>query len=177
MDKQPLELRRFDSLFAPPVAGWVADGELLWLAPGTTPPLTAAKVVGWTKPTDRPLLLFRENEGLPCGYAELNPMRGSFSAVWLGHVVIDPQLRGRGLGAAFTRRLIEEAFADPVVERIVLIVFPDNQAAIRCYRSTGFAQTGRERHQFISGGPVHTMLRLELPRGLAACCADDAGAQ
>ena len=174
---EPLNLRAFDPLFAPTVAGWVPDDELLWLAPSTAPPLTAAKVVGWTKPPDRPLLLFRGDEPLPAGYAEVNPLRGSSQAVWLGHVVIAPALRRQGFGTEFTRRLVQEAFTDTRVERIVLIVFPANQAAIRCYLANGFRQTGQERHRFRPRGSAHTMLRLELLRNQVACCHSGGQAQ
>lgn len=164
MTDEPLQLHPFDALFAPTVAGWVPDAELFRLAPSTPPPLTAAKVVGWTKPTDRPLLLFRGDEQTPCGYAELNALRGSRSILWMGHVVIAPARRGRGLGTAFTHRLVHEAFRDPRIERIVLIVLPDNEPAIRCYRANGFRQMSRERHRFGPAGKACTMLRLELGR-------------
>lgn len=177
MTDEALHLCPFDSLFAATVAGWVPDEELLWLAPSTVPPLTAAKVVGWTKPPDRPLLLFRGDEPVPCGYAELNALRGASRAVWLGHLVVAPASRGRGLGAAFTRRLVAEAFADARTERIVLIVFPDNEAAIRCYRVNGFCQTGQERHRFRPQGSTHTMLRFELRRGQARSCGEGDRAQ
>jgi RimJ/RimL family protein N-acetyltransferase len=165
--EEPLQLRPFDPLFAATVASWVPDEELLWLAPSTPPPLTPAKVVAWTNPPDRALLLFRGREPLPSGYAELNPLRGSSQAVWLGHVVIAPPLRGRGLGSAFTAELVAEAFANPRTERIVLIVFPDNEPAIRCYRAAGFHQTATEQHRFGSRRAAHSMLRFELTRGEA----------
>lgn len=177
MCRETLQLRPFDKLFAHTVVGWVPDEELLWLAPSTLPPLTVDKVIGWTKPTDRPLLLFRDDEPAPCGYAELNPLRSTGQAMWLGHVVIAPALRGQGLGAAFTRRLVAEAFADTRIERVVLIVFPDNEAAIRCYRANGFRQTGEERHRFRPQGSACTMMRLELSRALAECLGNRGRAQ
>jgi RimJ/RimL family protein N-acetyltransferase len=174
---EALHLRPFDPLFASTVAGWVGDDELLWLAPSTVPPLTAVKVVGWTKPPDRPLLAFRGDEPLPAGYAEVNPLRGSSQAVWLGHVVIAPALRGQGFGTEFTRRLVREAFSDARVERIVLIVFPANQAAIRCYLANGFRQTSKEVHRFRPRGSEHTMLRLELLRNQVGRCHSKGQAQ
>ena len=42
MSECSFELRPFDRLFGPTVAGWVRDdAELFWLAPSTPPPLTA----------------------------------------------------------------------------------------------------------------------------------------
>ena len=159
------QLRPFDKLFAATVAGWGGDdAELFWLAPRTIPPLTARKVVGWTKPTDRPLLLFRDNEQLPSGYGELNPLHGSMTNLWVGHVVVAPELRGSGLGRRFAGLLAREAFRDPRVERLIMVVFPDNTRALRCYQANGFRVTAEERHRFRAGGQVHKMLRLELGR-------------
>lgn len=169
MSTQLLELRPFEQLFGPTVAGWVRDeAELFWLAPSTPPPLTAPKVVGWVKPGGRPLLLFREGETLPGGYGELNPLRGSTSRLWVGHVVLAPELRGQGLGKKFARLLVGEGFIDPQVERLVMVVFPENLPALHCYRAAGFRVTVRERHRFQPRGPEHVMLRLEITRAEAA---------
>jgi RimJ/RimL family protein N-acetyltransferase len=173
MAETTLELRSFGIEFGGTVAGWVrSEAELRWLAPTTVPPLTAAKVVGWTKPTDRPLLMFENGEGVPAGYAELNPLQSQAGQLWLGHVVVDPARRGRGLGKQFSRRLLQAAFADGEVERVVLIVFPDNTAAVRCYRACGFEIACEERHRFRPGQAVCRMLRLEISReGYTRCYA------
>ncbi|MHC4064580.1 MAG: GNAT family N-acetyltransferase [Planctomycetota bacterium] len=178
MPERPYRIRPFDPLFGPTVAGWVRDdAELFWLAPSTTSPLTAAKVLGWAKPQGRALLLFPEDESLPCGYAELNPLRGSTSQWWVGHVVVAPSLRGRGVGKLFTRLLMEEAFVDRRVDRLVMVVFPDNEAALHCYRAAGFRVTSRERHRFRPNGPDHVMMRLEITRAEAALAMPGAVAQ
>src|SRR5262245_1036734 len=105
-----LELRPFDKLFAPTVASWLPDPrEHFWVAPSTPAPLTAAKVVGWIRPEDRPLLLFAAGHLLPYGYAELNPMKADPAALWIGHLVVDPVRRRRGVGAAFVRLLVQTA--------------------------------------------------------------------
>jgi RimJ/RimL family protein N-acetyltransferase len=162
---ESLQLRPFDPLYASAVASWVrGEAELLWLAPGTAWPLTAAKVVGWTRPTDRPVLLFEGAQCLPCGYAELNPLRDLKTQLWIGHLVIDPTRRGGGLGQRFTRMLLAEAFAAPWVERAVMIVFPDNEAALRCYEACGFRVTRREQHRFPPHRRHHSLLRMEITR-------------
>jgi ribosomal protein S18 acetylase RimI-like enzyme len=59
-------------------------------------------------------------------------------------VVLDPELRGRGLG----RRLVEEvvAFAESAgYERIALETFSDLTAAARIYRSVGFEVEWEQR--------------------------------
>ena len=175
---ESLQLRPFDPLYGPAVASWVLDElELLWLAPGTVWPLTAAKVVGWTRPTDRPVLLFEGTESLPCGYAELNPLRDSQAQLWIGHLVIDPARRGGGLGRRFTRMLLAEAFAAPRVERVVMIVFPDNEAAVRCYKACGFRVTRQERHRFPPHRRDHSLLRMEITRAEAVRLSAETAAQ
>ncbi len=165
MAQATLRLRPFDKLFAPVVAGWARnDDELFWLAPSTSPPLTARKVIGWTRPKDRPLLLFRDGESEPCGYGELNPLNNSHDHVWVGHVVLAPHLRGCGLGRKLADLLIREAFSDPRVQRLSMVVFPENTAAVRCYEAVGFRLTSREQHRFRPRRDVYTMLRLEVAR-------------
>ena len=44
---------------------------------------------------------------------------------------------------------------------IVLVVFPDNQPAIRCYERAGFSVQRKEVHRFRSR-QRHRMLRMEL---------------
>lgn len=171
-------LRPFDRLHAPTVAGWVRDAaELFWLAPSTEPPLTPRKVVAWTRPQDRPLLLFAGGQVEPCGYGELNPLKGSTSQLWVGHVVVAPAVRGHGIGRRLTRMLAETAFAEPRIERLVMVVFPQNHAALRCYRGSGFRTTAREHHRFATRPQTHLMLRLELDRQSFAACLSGPAAQ
>jgi RimJ/RimL family protein N-acetyltransferase len=154
-----LELQRFKPRHAVTVASWVGDeAELFRLAPTTEPPLTAEKVIGWTSPVGRPYILVRVGQHVPYGYAELNPWRGSELHLWIGHVIVDPALRGKGIGGELTRLLVEKAFATGA-RRISLIVFPDNQPAIRSYVRAGFELCGDEYHRF--GRRRHRMLRFE----------------
>jgi GNAT superfamily N-acetyltransferase len=160
------------------VASWVRDEtELLWLAPGTAWPLTADKVCGWTGPTDRPVLLFEGAQSIPSGYAELNPLRESKTQLWIGHLIIAPARRRRGLGRRFTRMLVEDAFSDPRAERVVMIVFPENQPALRCYESVGFRVIRTEQHRFPPHQQERSLLRLEITRAEASYMSSGPAAQ
>ena len=175
---EPLKVQPFDPLFAATVASWVrGPEELVWLAPSTSWPLTAAKVVGWCRPSDRPVLMFDGGDGLPCGYAELNPLRDSRSRLWVGHVVIDPTRRGSGLGQRFTRLLVAKGFADPRVEQVVMIVFPDNEVAIRCYEANGFSVVRHEEHRFPPERRKRSLLRMEITRQVALQMSSQSMAQ
>jgi RimJ/RimL family protein N-acetyltransferase len=152
----------FTMLHAPTVAGWVeSEEELHWLAPSTAPPLTAAKVAGWLQPGRNAALLMQEGDHTPVGYAELNPMRRDPSHLWIGHIVIRPDKRGEGLGKSLVEQLLAEAFERQKASRVSLIVFPQNTAAVECYKRVGFTLIGDEYHQF-RDGPCERMLRFEI---------------
>ncbi len=156
-------LRPFDPLFAGLVASWVDTAEeLFWLAPSTLPPLSAVKVVRWTRRRGHPLLYFRVGAACPVGYGELNPMRNDPRHLWLGHVVLDPRQRGCGLGYRMTQALVEHAFNALRARQLTLVVFPENEPAVRCYQRAGFTLRGEERQCFRGIGPRRRLLRFEM---------------
>lgn len=157
-----LALGAFDRRYAPLVARWVQGEDALFrLAPGTPAPLTAAKVVGWTSTGDCPWLLWAAGEQEPCGYAELNTIKSNPGALWLGHLLLRSDVRGRGWGHRFVRGLVAQAFEQMAASAIALVVFPDNEPAIRCYEQVGFTVRRKEVHRFRSR-QRHRMLRMEL---------------
>lgn len=158
-------LALFRPWHAPTIARWVrTEQELRWLAPSTPPPLTAEKIVGWKKPDGAAFVLVKGGERAPWGYGEINRWQDCEQHVWLGHVIVRPDQRGRGLGGLLLRALLDEAFERRKSMRVALIVFPDNYAALRCYRRGGFNLSGEEHHQFGHTGPTHRLLRLEIAR-------------
>ena len=160
---QALSLIPFDPGFAPVVARWVQDQEALrWLAPSTPPPLTAKKVLSWQKPGGQPFLLMEGTRRDLCGYGELNPMRLDPSHFWLGHVIVRPDLRGRGLGLWLVRAMVNHAFDDLAARQVSLIVYPDNFSARRCYRRAGFREVGSEYHEFRADMPRQRLVRCEI---------------
>lgn len=99
---------------------------------------------------------------IPVGYGEVTPLQRHRDHVWLGHVIIRPEDRGRGIGARFVQELLSEACEALAATRAILVVFPDNISAIRCYRRVGFTVVGEERHRFRAGFPPERLLRLEI---------------
>lgn len=155
------ELRPFDPLYAPVVASWVQTRiQLRWLAPRTQYPLTAAKVVGWTRRTGKAFLYFQPGEADPCGYGELNPMKGEPSHQWIGHVVVDIARRRQGLGRKLTEALTEIAFEQLGAKKISLVVFPENKPALDCYLQAGYALVAEEFQRFDSKSAPQRMIRL-----------------
>jgi len=159
------QLAPFQSWHAPTITRWVqTQQQLQWLAPSTPPPLTAEKIMDWKKSGGSAFVLVKGGESPPWGYGEINPMLRDDEQVWLGHVIVRPDQRGRGLGGVLLRALVAEAFERRCAKRVALIVFPDNLSALRCYRRAGFIVSGEEYHQFSSEGPTHRLLRLEIAR-------------
>ena len=153
----------FEPRHARHIARWASsDEDLHWLAPSTPAPLTPAKVLAWKKEGGEALVLVRRGQAGPLGYGELNPMKNRQAHFWLGHIVVRPDCRGRGLGAVLLHLLLRCAFEHRQAERVSLIVFPDNAAAIRCYRRSGFVKTGDEFHQFHNSRVVHRLSRMEV---------------
>lgn len=89
-------------------------------------------------------LLLRD--GRPVAMAALNARAGA--SVQVGGVYVPPGCRNRGLGRAVTRALLAEARAGGAAEAIL---FADNEAAARAYRSIGFAQVGEYCIGFLHG--------------------------
>lgn len=159
----PYLLSAFDKLMAPIVASWPRDDrELFWLAPKTQPPLTAAKVAHWPGPNGCPMLFCREGLTGPLGYLELNPMPLQKRHFWLGHCVIRPDRRGTGLGRLMVDLTLDEAFQHRQATGVSLAVFPDNVAAIACYRAAGFVDAGHQVKYFHSTRRQHRMLRMHI---------------
>ncbi|HPF38503.1 MAG TPA: GNAT family protein [Phycisphaerae bacterium] len=155
----------FDNLFAPIVAGWPkSPRELTWLAPGTPPPLTRAKVCAWRRDDGRRFLFWDRRFDEPCGYAELNRMPDERRRYWIGHFILDPARRGLGLSHAFFQNLVIHAFEDMQASEVLLVVIPENVAAIRCYERGGMLVSGRESKRFDATGGRHTFLRMCIHR-------------
>lgn len=161
-----LGLAPFEPAMAGRVASWVTSPlEHLWVAPSTPPPLTAEKIIRWQRPEGQPHVLLYTPLATPVGYAEINPLSRDRDHFWLGHIVVDPVQRGRGVGLALVREVIGHAFRALAASRVSLVVFPDNAAAIACYRRAGMEQQAREHHQFAGRGPRYELLRFEIARG------------
>lgn len=79
------------------------------------------------------------------------------------NVAVDPRARGRGLGAALMREVIEEARRHGA-EAVTLEVRRGNDAGRRLYERFGFEQVG-ERLDYYGRGEDALILRLPLRDG------------
>lgn len=106
------------------------------------------------------MLLWLSSESRPVGYAELNEMPSRADQLWVGHFILNPKFRGRGLGLRFAEALLARAFVELGACDVLLVVFPGNTAAIRCYERAGFVSLGREDKYFETTGRRHEFLRM-----------------
>lgn len=155
----------FHAEFATAIASWVrSDRELTWLAPRTLPPLTAAKVIAWGRDRANRILLWDAAAASPVGYSELNLMPNEKDHYWIGHFIVAPHLRGRGLGVRFVQAILDRAFHDLAASETSLVVFPDNTPAIRSYEHCGMKATGREIKYFRESRERHELIRMAIKR-------------
>ena len=57
----------------------------------------------------------------------------------LKFVIVDPALRGTGMGKTMLKLALEYAFSAAKADAVQLSVFQENTAALKCYESVGFA--------------------------------------
>ena len=165
VDAPLLQVAPFQDGWAGLVASWVRDDDELYeLAPRLLPPMTAAKVCSWQAPGRRPWLLYESERARPIGYGELNVLGAADREYWLGHIIIDPVERGRGLGMELVRQLMGLAFDELGARITSLVVFPSNAAAVACYRAAGLRAIGHESHYFRARRRQCRLLRMAIRR-------------
>lgn len=160
-----LTLSRYDPRFAADIVGWIAaPHELTWLAPGTPPPLTEAKVAAWGQDRPNRHLLWTGDHPRPAAYAELNRMPDREDQYWIGHFIVSPACRGRAIGRRFAQALLTRAFLEWSATEVLLVVFPGNSRAIRCYEQAGLRMLGQERKYFKTTRRRFDFLRMGIQR-------------
>lgn len=90
----------------------------------------------WAAAPDTEAYVLRDAD-LVVGYGELW-IDHDLAEVELGHLIVDPSQRNRGVGRALTAGLIRAARAHH--HQVFLRVVPENTAARRCYASAGMAR-------------------------------------
>lgn len=154
-------LDRFEPAHAERVASWAAEPtDAYWVAPQTVPPLSAAKVLQWAGPGRLCFQLAPTTGEEPVAYGELNTLSADRAEYWLGHLLVDPQQRGRGVGTRLVEALLRYGAGRLAARRITLVVFPENARAITCYTAAGMRFDGRETHRFCAYDACVSMVRM-----------------
>jgi len=155
-------LLAFSPQYADAVISWVRTPEdAYWLAPRTKPPLTPQELLRWQSPDRQGFMLVRTSDHYSVGYGELNVLHGGAPhRYWLGHLVVDPDQRGKGLGVQLTKLLLWRAYARHGAREVSLVVFPENARAIAAYESAGMRADGYETHSFPAYNATVRLLRM-----------------
>jgi RimJ/RimL family protein N-acetyltransferase len=108
--------------------------------------------------------IFAQTDGAVIGVARLMFIDWVSGVAELGIFIGDGIARGRGLGQAAVRLLLQRAFGPLGLHRVFLRVIASNEGAVGCYRACGFTEEGRLREHFLSDGVRHDMLVMGVLR-------------
>ena len=130
-----MDLKPFDPAYAADVASWGGSpGEVLMWCGLREYPVPASAVLGWQSDDVAGHLLFADGELV--GYGELW-FDDEEDEIELARIIVNPAVRGRGIGQVLVHRLTAAALATDYSD-IFMRVHPDNTAALRCYQRASF---------------------------------------
>jgi RimJ/RimL family protein N-acetyltransferase len=88
-----------------------------------------------------------DDEGKVVGHIMLRYPEPTKSIIRLGFVIVDDNLRGKGLGKQMLQLAIHKAKNEFGAKKITLGVFDNNPSAYHCYKSVGFKETGTDSYR------------------------------
>ena len=139
------------------LAGWFPTEAALvqWGGIHVRFPLDERQMQAWVDDTSgdpprRRCWMARQDSDL-VGHAQLAIDRRNGVGL-VGRFGIAPAHRGRGLATPLMHLVLEQAFADPGIERVELNVYTFNAAAIAAYDRAGFVREGVRRSSVAVGG-------------------------
>jgi RimJ/RimL family protein N-acetyltransferase len=97
-------------------------------------------------------------------YFEKTWGRPDTSACWEIAIGLFPEARGRGIGTAAQRLLVDYLFEHTRAERIQVTTDPENAAELAAVKKVGFQEEGRVRRAQWRGGRWHDQVLLSLLR-------------
>ncbi|MER8006703.1 GNAT family N-acetyltransferase [Streptomyces sp. NPDC094149] len=141
-----MDLRRFAPVHAASVAGWPTSlTEVVMWCGGSEFPMPEETISGWQQGEDVEAYVLVEGERL-FAYGELW-FDAEEDEVELARLIVDPEVRGEGVGRELVRGLLARA-VEAGFDDVFMRVHPENDRALRCYSGAGF-------------GPVDTSLQEE----------------
>ena len=148
-----IELQPFTDGDIDRLIGWIRSPEdlFVWTATTFEYPLTweqVKKFVDECRARGDRQFFKAVSDGEVFGHIELGAIDHRNKSLRIGRVVIDPALRGRGLGAGMMRAAVERSFEELKMHRVELWVLDDNRRAIAAYERVGFQREGVLRDFF-----------------------------
>jgi ribosomal-protein-alanine N-acetyltransferase len=143
------------------------DPEIVRMFGGDTnrpmPPLATDEVARWLESIEaHPHAWIVEHEGRLLGEARLDNLNEHDGRARLATGLLDAARLGQGLGRRVVHLVLRHAFDQLKLHRVDLRVLDYNARAIRCYRSCGFVEEGRERESALVDGERHDDLIMSV---------------
>ena len=85
------------------------------------------------------------------GFFTMRNPKPTLEELRFGFVIVDPEMRGKGVGKAMLQLGLAYAFRIYKAEKVTLGVFEDNLSAFHCYKAAGFQETGERETYPIRG--------------------------
>ena len=113
---------------------------------------------------DQSIALYAEVDGALVGMAGAgwSDRRKTRHVAEVYAVYVSPTHRGKGIGAALMRRLLDELKALPQIKKVKLGVTASNEAAVSLYLRLGFEIVGRAKHELQVNGRYYDLHNMEL---------------
>lgn len=151
--------------------GWVQSGVEVaaWTGAWFTHPLDAGALVAHLAAANdassgRCCFAMRETSTKrSVGYAELTSIDAAAARADLSRLIVDPAVRGMGLGARLKELLVDEG-ARLGITAFYLRVFERNAVALRLYERLGFSRTGVVLDRVVLGGERWSAIEMSLVR-------------
>jgi L-phenylalanine/L-methionine N-acetyltransferase len=103
-----------------------------------------------------------DDEGRMIGNVNLAPGRRGFRhTVTLG-ISVAKEWRNRGLGTTLMKQALDWCEKNPLIKRVELEVFGDNDRAQHVYEKLGFEREGVRREAFLKGGRFRDSIMMAI---------------
>ena len=136
---------------------------MLWSGPTFSWPLTRHQLERYLQNGQRQYWIgLHPTSGKPVGHASLL-IDNQTRTMRLGFILLDPAIRGRGLGRELIETAVRAGFEATDLPVMTLGVYAHNPSARHTYENLGFRETGRVRRTEVDGRPWHA-LEMKLPR-------------
>ena len=162
------------------IKGWIADERMhaMWCANLIAFPLGKENFCQvlenfGNRFGDLPLVMAAD-DGKPAGFFCYS-MNTATNEGKLKFVVLDPALRGKGMGKTMLKLAVEYAFSATKAEAVRLSVFPENIPAMKCYESVGFVPERTETGAFRFRDELWSRCSMAVWKDTAVLCETKGG--
>lgn len=100
--------------------------------------------------------------GLHVGHIDLSRIDRMNRSARICRVLVDPDLRSKGIASQMTKALIRKGFEELKLHRIELNVFDFNKPAITAYLKAGFREEGTLRDYRLYDGQFLNLIRMSI---------------